>query len=53
MFTESVLVSLLITIVVIGLLVYLVDMLPMDARFKMIARVIVIVLGILSLLRYL
>lgn len=51
--TTSVLVSLLITVVVVGLLVYLVDMLPIDARFKMVARVIVIILGILSLVRYL
>lgn len=51
--TTSVLVSLLVTVVVVGLLVYLVDMLPIDARFKSIARVIVIILGILSLIRYL
>lgn len=51
--TTSVLVSVLITVIVVGLLVYLVDMLPIDVRFKMVARVIVIILGILSLIRYL
>jgi hypothetical protein len=32
---------------------YLVNMLPIDGRAKQIVRVIVIIIGILSLLRYL
>ena len=34
-------------------MLYLVNMLPIDGRAKQIVRVIVIVLGILSLLKYL
>jgi hypothetical protein len=49
----STLISLLITILVIVLVLYLVDMLPLDRRMKQIVRVIVIIIGILSLLRYL
>jgi hypothetical protein len=49
----STIVSLLITFLVIILILYLVNMLPIDGRAKQIARVVVIVLGIISLLRYL
>jgi hypothetical protein len=49
----SVLVSILITFVVIVLVLYLVNMLPIDGRAKHIVRVVVIVIGIISLLRYL
>jgi hypothetical protein len=49
----SVLISILITFVVIILVLYLVNMLPIDGRAKQIVRVIVIIIGILSLLRYL
>ena len=47
------LVSALITFLVVILVLYLVNMLPIDGRAKHIVRVIVIILGILSLLRYL
>jgi hypothetical protein len=49
----SVLISILITFVVIILVLYLVNMLPLDGRAKQIVRVIVIIIGIVSLLRYL
>ena len=47
----SMLISVLITFVVVILVLYLVNMLPIDGRAKQIVRVIVIILGILSLLR--
>lgn len=47
------LISALITFVVVILVLYLVNMLPIDGRAKQIVRVIVIIIGILSLLRYL
>lgn len=47
------LIGLLITVLVLFLIVYLIDMLPIDARAKMIARVIVIIIGIVYLLRFL
>ncbi len=49
----SLLISLLITILVIGLVLYLVRMLPLDAQIKNIIQIIVIIIGIISLLRYL
>jgi hypothetical protein len=49
----SVLISVLITFVVIILVLYLVNMLPIDGRGKQIVRVIVVIIGIISLLRYL
>jgi hypothetical protein len=49
----SLLISALITFVVVILVIYLIDMLPLDGRAKQIARIIVIIIGILSLLRYL
>jgi hypothetical protein len=52
-FPMSILISLLITILVIGLVLYLVRMLPLDAQIKNIVQIIVIVIGIISLLRYL
>ena len=47
------LVSALITFVVVILILYLVNMLPLDGRAKQIVRVVVIIIGILSLLGYL
>ncbi len=47
------LVSLLVTVLVIVLILYLINLLPIDGRAKQIARIIVIIIGILSLLRYL
>ena len=47
------LISVLITFVVIILVLYLVNMLPIDSRAKQIVQAIVVIIGILSLLRYL
>jgi hypothetical protein len=47
------LISVLITFLVIILVLYLINMLPIDGRAKQIVRVIVIIIGILSLLKYL
>jgi hypothetical protein len=49
----SVIISVLITFLVIILVLYLINMLPLDGRAKQIARVIVIIIGIVSLLKYL
>jgi hypothetical protein len=49
----SILISLLITFLVIVLVLYLIARLPIDGRAKQIAQVIVIIIGIISLLRYL
>lgn len=49
----NILISVLITFVVVILVLYLVNMLPIDGRAKQIVRVIVIIVGIISLLRYL
>jgi hypothetical protein len=47
----SLLISVLITFVVVILVLYLINLLPIDGRAKQIVRVIVIVIGIVSLLR--
>jgi hypothetical protein len=49
----SILVGALITFLVVILVLYLVNMLPVDGRTKQIVRVVVIIIGVLSLLRYL
>jgi hypothetical protein len=49
----SILISVLITFLVIILVLYLINMLPLDGRAKQLVRVIVIIIGVLSLLRYL
>jgi len=49
----SLLISILITFVVVILVLYLVNMLPIDGRAKHIVRIIVVIIGILSLLKYL
>ena len=46
-------IGVLITFLVVILVLYLVNLLPMDGRAKQIARVIVIIIGIVSLLKYL
>jgi hypothetical protein len=48
-----ILIQALITFVVVLLVLYLVNMLPIDGRAKQIVRVIVIIIGVLSLLGYL
>jgi hypothetical protein len=46
------LVSVLVTFLVVILILYLVNLLPLDGRAKQIVRIIVIILGVLSLLKY-
>jgi len=47
------LISVLTTFIVVILLLYLVNLLPIDGRAKHIVRIIIIIAGILSLLKYL
>jgi hypothetical protein len=47
------LIGALITFVVIILVLYVVNMLPIDGRAKQIVQIIVILIGIISLLKYL
>ena len=49
----SLLISILVTFLVIILVLYLINMLPIDGRAKQIVRIIVIIIGVLSLLKYL
>ncbi len=49
----SVLIGILITFLVIVLVLYLVQRLPIDGRARQIVQIIVILIGIISLLRYL
>ena len=46
------LINVLVTFLVVILVLYLINLLPLDGRAKQIVRVIVIILGVLSLLRY-
>ena len=45
-------VSVLVTFLVVILGLYLINLLPLDGRAKQIARVVVIILGVISLLKY-
>jgi len=47
----SLLISALVTFLVAILILYLVNMLPIDGRAKQIIRIVVIILAVLSLLR--
>ena len=49
----DILISVLITFLVVVLVLYLINMLPIDGRAKQIVRAIVIIIGVLSLLKYL
>ncbi|WP_197066815.1 Thivi_2564 family membrane protein [Rhizobium cauense] len=49
----AVIIGILITFLVIVLVLYLVQRLPVDAKTKQIAQIIVIIIGIVSLLKYL
>jgi len=49
----SVIIGVLITFLVVILVLYLVNMLPIDGRARQIVRVIVIIIGVISLLKYL
>ena len=46
------LISALVTFLVVLLILYLINLLPLDGRAKQICRVVMIVLGVISLLRY-
>jgi hypothetical protein len=46
------LISALVTFLVVILILYLINLLPLDGRAKQIVRVIVIILGVISLLKY-
>jgi hypothetical protein len=46
------LIGALITFVVVILILYLINLLPLDGRAKQIARIVVIILGVISLLKY-
>jgi len=48
----SMLIGALVTFLVVILILYLVNLLPLDGRAKQIVRVIVIILGVISLLKY-
>ena len=45
------LISALVTFLVVILILYLVNLLPIDGRAKQIVRIIVIIIGVISLLR--
>ena len=51
--TSSALIGILITFLVVILVLYLIGLLPIDSRAKQIVRIIVIIIGVISLLRYL
>jgi Na+/melibiose symporter-like transporter len=46
------LVGALVTFLVVILILYLINLLPIDGRARQIARVVVIILGVISLLKY-
>ena len=48
----DVLIGVIITFLVVILVLYLVNMLPLDARARQIVRAIVIIIGVISLLKY-
>jgi hypothetical protein len=52
-YAMSILISILITFLVVVLVLYLVNLLPIEGRAKQIVRIVVIIIGILSLLKYL
>jgi hypothetical protein len=50
---SGVIIGILITFLVIVLVLYLVQRLPIDGRMRQIVQIIVILIGIVSLLKYL
>ncbi|ESY47724.1 MULTISPECIES: Thivi_2564 family membrane protein [unclassified Mesorhizobium] len=50
---SSVLIGILITFLVIVLVLYLIQRLPLDGRTRQIAQIVVLIIGIISLLKYL
>jgi hypothetical protein len=49
---SEMLISALVTFLVVILILYLINMLPIDGRAKQIARIVVVILGVISLLKY-
>jgi hypothetical protein len=49
---SNMLMGALITFLVVILILYLINLLPLDGRAKQICRVVVIILGVFSLLKY-
>jgi hypothetical protein len=49
----SALIGILITFLVVILVLYLINMLPLDGRVKQIVQIVVIIIGVISLLKYL
>ncbi|KUM26891.1 hypothetical protein AU467_19380 [Mesorhizobium loti] len=49
----SILIGILITFLVVILVLYLIQRLPLDGRTRQIAQIVVIIIGIVSLLRHL
>ena len=47
------LISILITFLVVVLILWLIQRLPLDGRIRQILQIVVIIIGIVSLLRYL
>jgi hypothetical protein len=47
----TVLTHALVTVLICGLIIWLIGFLPIDQRFKMIARVIVVVMALVSIIR--
>jgi hypothetical protein len=52
-FQMSLLISILITFLVVALILWLVQRLPVEGRIKQIIQIVVIIIGIVSLLKYL
>ncbi len=50
---SGILIGILVTFLVIILVLYLIQRLPLDGRTRQIAQVVVIIIGIVSLLKYL
>jgi hypothetical protein len=46
------LLSVLVTFLVVILVLYLINLLPLDGRARQIARMVVIIIGVISLLKY-
>ena len=46
------LIGALVTFLVVILILYLINLLPLDGRAQQICRVVVIILGVISLLKY-
>lgn len=51
--TGNTLISAVVTVLVVVLILYLVDRLPVDGRLRNIIRIVIVVIGIISLVRLL